>query len=217
MLYFFRPRFGQKKNYKLVVDAAKLPAHKSHVSFAMSKWHRICLNFPICLYKFKHIYILFTVIFQILRESCFFCFQKGQEEMTSSQKCSKMFDGTVAGNVKVSRSSNATPNTMTSSQLMSKMRARNQICLGDGEREIANSGVPVEQDPDQMELITDIRNHIAFCCIVDGQAGTTELIDAFRTRIPPSESAKFKAMLKQLCTFRTIEGVGTWRLRPQFR
>ena len=131
-----------------------------------------------------------------------------------------MFDGTLAGNRKTANtlSGASTANTMTSSELLAKMRARNHLLIQNAEEEeVATHNLPPEVSEDHIDLITDIRNHIAFGCAIDGQATTQEILDVFKSRIPVSESAKFKAMLRQLCSFRKFDGIGTWRLKPEFR
>ena len=123
----------------------------------------------------------------------------------------KHFDGSEAGSkVNISRSK-PTSEVLNSSDLISRMKARNNITTEEGSS--ASMGVSMEMD----ELITDIRNYIAFQARVDGQATTQELLDAFSSKIPAHFSAKFKSMLKQLCTFDRKDGIGTWWLRPEFR
>ena len=72
-------------------------------------------------------------------------------------------------------------------------------------------------EPDNIELISEIRNFIAFQCAIDGQATTDELLNEFKARIPPNESAKFKSMLKEICSFLRRDGIGIWRLKGEFR
>lgn len=72
-------------------------------------------------------------------------------------------------------------------------------------------------DEGELELITDIRNCVAFGCSIDGQATTQELLDVFSTRLPQEETAKFKAMLRQICDLDKINGMGFWRLKSEFR
>lgn len=80
-----------------------------------------------------------------------------------------------------------------------------------------NSSSGPDLKPEQIELLRDIREFIAFQAMVDGQATTDELIEKFGPRLPNGQSPLFKQMLSQLCTFRRVEGRGMWRLKPEFR
>ena len=142
----------------------------------------------------------------------------------------KHFDGTVAGNAKLASVASAgiSPNVMSSQELLKRMRIRNYHVKpnqqhsdndeSDGEQNTAwRKSISVETNPEFLELITDIRNHVAFGCCIDGQAATDELICHFKERLPPQDSALFKAMLKQICDFTKKEGIGIWRLKQVFR
>ena len=74
-----------------------------------------------------------------------------------------------------------------------------------------------EPPPARLELITELRNFIAVGASVDGQARTQEVLTEFGARLPPSDSATFKAILKQLCTLHKDTGVRVWYLKPHFR
>ena len=112
---------------------------------------------------------------------------------------------------------------MSSTQLLSHMRARNHQAHGesasDEEEDLRNphrrnaAGI----DPDDLELITDIRNYVAYQAQMDGRASTQELLEEFKQRIPSNESAKFKAMLKQVCDYDKVNGVGMWFLKQEFK
>ena len=146
----------------------------------------------------------------------------------------KHFDGTVAGNTKLASAASVgiSPNVMSSQELLKRMRVRNyHVKPNDhqhsdddnndsdgGEQNSAwRKSISVETNPEFLELITDIRNHVAFGCCIDGQAATDELISHFKERLPPQDSALFKAMLKQICEFTRKEGIGIWRLKQVFR
>lgn len=144
----------------------------------------------------------------------------------------KHFDGTIAGNVKTGASSDpkgstATQMVMSSSSLLERMKARNYLTDtvqgpddDDSDDDPDNpwaGSVNAETNPEYLDLVTDIRNHIAFACSIDGQAMTDELVEHFKDKLPTKDSAKFKAMLKQICTFEKREGVGIWRLKLAFR
>jgi len=77
--------------------------------------------------------------------------------------------------------------------------------------------VPANTDPQIAELLRDIRDFVACGSSVDGQATTKEILDHFRTRVPSELTAKFKALLKQVCTLQKVEGVGIWKLKDDFQ
>lgn len=122
---------------------------------------------------------------------------------------------------------------MTSSELLSRMRIRNQLLepMAEPEREPGEEGtqednpannIPapssVSAQDEHIELLTDIRNYVAFGASVDGRASTQEILAQFRERLPPGTSPLFKFMLNEVCEFhRMPSGEGVWRLRSEFR
>lgn len=128
------------------------------------------------------------------------------------------FDGSLVGTMTASDvnvSSGSTATSMSSEELLTKMRLRNETGLLDvAEEECATVMAP---SPEYMDLITDIRNVVAFGCSTDGQATTQELLDQFASRLPSGDSARFRAMLRQICSFDRGTGIGVWRLKPEFR
>ena len=141
-----------------------------------------------------------------------------------------LFDGSVAGNVRThaASASAATPNLMSSNELLSRMRTRNRLALDEEVPEDEDDDedfgfqrdrrrISREIDKDDLELITDIRNYVAFQAHVDGRAATQELLEEFKRRVPANESAKFKAMLKQVCDYEKVNGVGMWFLKQEFK
>ena len=141
-----------------------------------------------------------------------------------------LFDGSVAGNVRThaASASAATPNLMSSNELLSRMRTRNRLALDEEVPEDDDDDedfgfqrdrrrICREIDKDDLELITDIRNYVAFQAHMDGRAATQELLEEFKRRVPADESAKFKAMLKQVCDYEKVNGVGMWFLKQEFK
>ena len=136
----------------------------------------------------------------------------------------KMFSGEASSN---------SGKTITSSDLLAKMRQRNRF-LGAGRREDQDeddSGLfapdnsvastsradDAAEGRDNLELLADIRNFVAFQAEVDGRASTYELLERFQRRLPPQKSPLFKALLGEICTFsRNREGKGIWKLRDEF-
>jgi len=74
-----------------------------------------------------------------------------------------------------------------------------------------------ETEPHIAELLRDIRDFVACGATVDGQATTREILDRFRTRISSDSTAKFRALLKQVCTLQKLDGVGVWKLKTDFQ
>jgi DNA excision repair protein ERCC-6 len=122
---------------------------------------------------------------------------------------------------------------MTSSELLSRMRIRNRLLEpvakpepesgeeGTQEDNLTNN-IPapscVSTQEEHIELLTDIRNFIAFGASVDGRASTPEILVQFSERLPPGSSPLFKFMLSEVCEFhRMPSGEGVWRLRSEFR
>ena len=105
-------------------------------------------------------------------------------------------------------------NPVSSSRLLSKMRARNNMIVPPSETADASSSSASEND----ELIVQIRNFIAFRCDIPGQASTQEVLDEFSSRLPSSNSAVFRSMLRQISDFaRKDDGKGIWKLKEEFR
>lgn len=79
----------------------------------------------------------------------------------------------------------------------------------------SNTGGSV--DTIYLDMAEDLRMYLAFGARTDGQASTQEIMDKFGPRVAPNDSAKFRALLKQLCDFVRLDGVGIWKLRTEFR
>lgn len=107
----------------------------------------------------------------------------------------------------------------SSSSLLYKLLKRSRVASSSDEdigheESVGATGVLPEHD----ELLVDIRNFVAFQASVDGQATTDELLLGFKAKLPPKDSALFKSMLNQICTFhRDFGSEGIWRLKPEFR
>lgn len=120
---------------------------------------------------------------------------------------------------------------LSSSQLLSRMRHRNKGIALDSENEEEDdydpdypSTAPVDEESlepevqENIDLLADIRNFVAFQAEIDGQATTQEIISRFRDRLPASQTPFFKALLTQICDFhRNNSGKGIWSLKGEFR
>ncbi|KAK7076758.1 DNA excision repair protein ERCC-6 [Halocaridina rubra] len=122
---------------------------------------------------------------------------------------------------------------MSSAQLLSRMYQRNKTV---GSLELDEAGSDSGYDPDypstatlaeevvdpdmqeNIDLLADIRNFVAFQAEVDGSASTQEIINRFKSRLPPQQTPFFKALLTQICDFhRKPTGEGIWSLKGEFR
>ena len=107
------------------------------------------------------------------------------------------------------------------------MRSRNRLALGEETQEDEEQEELGSQsnrgrffrdiDKDDLELITDIRNYVAYQAHMDGRASTQELLQEFKEKVRADESAKFKAMLRQICDYDKVNGVGMWFLKQEFK
>ena len=74
---------------------------------------------------------------------------------------------------------------------------------------------------DDIELLTEIRNFVAFqaSSAGEGEATTEEILNKFQKRLPPKQSPLFKALLTEICSFRRHHATnkGIWRLKDEFR
>ena len=122
--------------------------------------------------------------------------------------------------------------SMTSTDLLALMKNRNSLVSSvpaDTEEESdlfrPDHQAPGSQqrpssgpDPASAELLTDIRNFIAFQARADGEASTAELVAKFQRSLPSQQSPLFKAFLQQICDFRREQdGRGMWSLKSDFR
>ena len=99
-----------------------------------------------------------------------------------------------------------------SSQLLAKMRARNNLLPSND----TGNEAPGNKNDD---LLVQIRNFIASQCTTIGQATTQEILDEFGSKLPQSDSVVFRSMLRQICTFTrdSLSGKGIWLLKEEFR
>ncbi|KAJ8318779.1 LOW QUALITY PROTEIN: hypothetical protein KUTeg_003870 [Tegillarca granosa] len=140
------------------------------------------------------------------------------EESPSTSKKQNMFDGTLAGSVVTSSVNGASENNvMTSNELLVRMKQRNEISRTSAENRNEDDNTIVAVESKDFELLSEMRNFIMFECNLIGQASTQELLDKFGSKLPPSDSVKFKAMLNEICDFERNNNIGFWKLRGEFR
>ncbi len=127
----------------------------------------------------------------------------------------RQFDGSASGKRKMH----------TADDLLARMRQRNKYLptsgRGQDDGELFRPDVPSQSQEDgnrdHLELLSDIRNFVAFQARRDGEATTAELVERFSDRVPPKESPLFKSLLNEICNFEKRErGEGMWRLKSEF-
>ncbi|XP_046989241.1 DNA excision repair protein ERCC-6-like isoform X2 [Schistocerca americana] len=111
---------------------------------------------------------------------------------------------------------------MSSGELLARIRARNRLLTPandsqeEGQQQIVQP--TTSSDDPNVELLTDIRNFIAYGAAVNGRASTQEIVDRFKDRLPPGSSPLFKFLLQEISEFhRTQSGEGVWKLRAEFK
>jgi len=132
------------------------------------------------------------------------------------------FDGSALLKQSSQRTTSSSSSAVESSaELLSRMRSQNTL-ISPGSSSRDDDAVNTEAsfantDPQIADLLRDIRDFVACGSSVDGQATTREILDQFRTRIPSELTAKFKALLKQVCMLQKVDGVGIWKLKHDFQ
>jgi len=121
---------------------------------------------------------------------------------------------------------------MSSSELLDKIRSRNRLSTGNGSRYSGSQNLLFSAEgggggggggsagPEHhLELLTDIRNFVAFQAEgEDGEATTDDLVKRFRDKLPTKDTPLFKALLQEICVLnRDLQGRGVWRLKAEFR
>nr|XP_054762956.1 DNA excision repair protein ERCC-6-like [Lytechinus pictus] len=132
----------------------------------------------------------------------------------------KMFNGDMSTATTMNEDAEQTNDMPSSKSLLNRMRARNHLQKDDDNRSSSDdedrqrtASVGTEHDGVMTEMVEFIGNHSQ----VPGQATTDELLKAFESKIEKSNSAMFRSMLRQICTFhRTQKKEGFWRLKAEF-
>eukprot|EP00057_Strongylocentrotus_purpuratus_P013476 XP_011667950.1 PREDICTED: DNA excision repair protein ERCC-6 [Strongylocentrotus purpuratus] len=133
----------------------------------------------------------------------------------------KMFNGDMSTATTMNEDAEQTNDMPSSNSLLNRMRARNHLqkdednpsSSDDEDRQRSVSTAGTEHDGVMKEMVEFIGNHSE----VPGQATTDELLKAFASKIEKSNSAMFRSMLRQVCTFhRTQKKEGFWRLKAEF-
>ncbi|XP_071482267.1 DNA excision repair protein ERCC-6-like [Diadema antillarum] len=138
----------------------------------------------------------------------------------------KMFGGDMATASDLNADTDEPADMPSSSSLLARMRARNHLQdnRDDGDNDSDNDdddfrvrsrGTPMgtEHDDLMMQMVDFVSNQSR----IPGQASTDELLEAFVGKIEKSNSALFRSMLRQVCTFhRSASKEGVWRLKADF-
>ena len=139
----------------------------------------------------------------------------------SKEEKEAMFSGAQAGSVALS----ADQGLFSSCDLLTRIHKRQALTTTTPTAASADNNDHTDTadaaqssvDRKDQELLDDIRCFIAFMGEVNGQASTQELLTNFGPRLPKGDSAKFKAMLLQICDFSKVNGFGLWTLKAEFR
>lgn len=146
------------------------------------------------------------------------CLRLQRSNSTGTARAST-FDGSAL--LKQSNVQSSSSAIMSSAELLARMRSQNTLIPSSASNRdddnVNVDTVPVNTDPQVAELLRDIRDFVACGSSVDGQATTKEIIEHFRTRVSSELTAKFKALLKQVCVLEKIDGVGVWKLKEDFQ
>ncbi|XP_064636661.1 DNA excision repair protein ERCC-6-like [Lineus longissimus] len=147
--------------------------------------------------------------------------EKQDEPKEQSSTDNTLFNGEYSGLTKSATfSSSPKKSSFNSGQLLQRMLQRNYGTKSGSDSDHGEEGEPPVLPTlvtEHTQLITDMRNFIAFQASNSFHATTRELLDEFGHRLPPQDSAKFKAMLHQICTFEKQNNIGVWSLKPEFR
>lgn len=116
----------------------------------------------------------------------------------------------------------ASSGALDSSSLLARMKERNHLTgsqqredPAEGSFQHTTRGGPTATEQD--ELLSDIRNFMAFQAQLQGQASTREILQEFGSKLTTEQSCIFRELLRNLCTFhRRPSGEGLWKLKPEF-
>ena len=123
-----------------------------------------------------------------------------------------------------SQSSMVSVETLTAKDLLQRMKERNRL-----DNETSGSHFYEGQDlfhPDghqgfetNVDLLTDIRNFIAFqnSSAGEGETTTKALVEYFKEKLPPVKNPHFKALLNEICSYHKGTNHGIWRLKDEYR
>lgn len=107
-----------------------------------------------------------------------------------------------------------------SSSLINAILARNKLDPKFS-RENDDQDITGDLSPDvkySTELISDLRNFVAFQATIDGEATTEEVLQFCKKKLPLQKTTIFKAILYKICDFfRRSDGTGVWKLKPDLR
>ncbi|CAG2065651.1 unnamed protein product, partial [Timema podura] len=105
--------------------------------------------------------------------------------------------------------------TMSSEELLSRMRHRNRLLSPLSDQAESTCAPPSDE---HTELLTDIRNYVWYGGTTSGRATTAEIIQQFQERLPQGSSPLFKFLLQEVCEFHRLpSGEGVWQLRAEFK
>ncbi len=166
---------------------------------------------------------------QRLRESKRSCFRAsdGIPTFTGNNGFQKRFGKSfLKKNLKKNGGQKAKADILSAKDLLSRMRERNRLLPNQARsnffegQDLFHPDGSLQGFEPNLELLTDIRNFVAFQneSAGDGEATTQALVEHFKEKLPPVKNPLFKALLNEICTFERKSGQnGVWRLKEDFR
>ena len=124
-----------------------------------------------------------------------------------------------------------TVETLSAKDLLHRMKERNRLITPSSSSDTTSGSHFYEgQDlfqPDgghqgfetNVDLLTDIRNFIAFqnSSAGEGETTTKALVEYFKEKLPPVKNPLFKALLNEICSYHKGTNHGIWRLKDEYR
>ncbi|EDV28228.1 uncharacterized protein TRIADDRAFT_53632 [Trichoplax adhaerens] len=106
---------------------------------------------------------------------------------------------------------------MSSKDLLTQMRTRNMFSSPSGNNTSNNNDVDgVVLDGARNKILLELRDFIAGK--PNTQATSRAIINKFQSKLRNTDNAAFRAMLNEMCTFRSMtHGEGVWVLKAQYR
>ncbi|KAJ8037609.1 DNA excision repair protein ERCC-6 [Holothuria leucospilota] len=140
---------------------------------------------------------------------------EGKDEDKGLLGHTKLFGGDEA--IKITSSQQQGSALPSSSLLLAKMRARNQVQMTEDQDEGSSSKM-VPMIPKKYEnLVNELKVFITEQAQIPGQASTDEILKNFQKKLNAEDTPVFRSMLRQVCKFeRDIRGKGTWRMRIEY-
>lgn len=111
--------------------------------------------------------------------------------------------------------SNFSSEAMSSASLLNRIKARNNVVVNLDDNQKAKISEPGDKFTN---LAKELREYLLFNSSNHLKATTEEIVQYFGNKLENYDSAKFKAILKQMCVFsREKNNIGTWQLKNEYK